>query len=270
MSKKFNKTKSINFEFDSGAPVFRKSRGARVRKIIADVLLGLFVMAVGVGYLGNYIDFLPWSGFTVFFPGWGALFLIVPAVYWLIRRPLSWFWPICLLIGILILLSKQESYTFGKAAAIVLAVEVVLMGLRIILAPIFKRMRRKKWHKAVSHNATLSSVQSGSDPSRDYAVHLGDRTVNIVGEEFTSATLSCHLGNLIFNINSAIITDCAVIDATCRLGNLQIHTPAGARVEVSNTFASGNFENHHISPTAPDAPVIYINVDGSLGNVEIF
>ncbi len=265
----------------------KRSRGARMRAIVANALLGLAVMAVGVGYLGNELSFMPWEGFTLFFPGWASLFLIVPGAYWLIRRPLSWFWPVVLLSGVLILLSNQESYGLAKAATIVLAAAIILLGLRIALSPIFKRMRKKKrketWERltknkghvffgeATDAGTTLGgSFTSGSNPGAEYAVKLGDRTVNIADEEFTSATVSCHMGNMDFNISRAIITDCAVIDASCSLGNLMIRTPAHARVEMSSTFTSGNLDNHHINPAAPDGPVVYINVSGSLGNVEIF
>ena len=268
---------SKNVNINVNHPLFHKSRGARVRKAIANIVLGLAIIAVGIGYIGNYLDFLPWSGFTVFFPGWGALLLIVPAIYWIIRRPLSWFWPVCLLIGVLILLAKQEQYSFGTAAAITLAVGVVLVGIRIILAPVFKHIRRKrrqnkwgrKWEQKIGTGTTFSSIQSGSDPAGDYSVNLGDRIVNIQDEEFTSATISCHLGNLEFNISRAIITDCAVIDATCSMGNLEIYLPSHVRTEVVSTFSLGNFENHHMAPPESDAPVVYINLDGSCGNVEI-
>ncbi len=255
---------------------FRKTRGARVRKIIADIFLGLAVIAVGIGYLGNHLSFLPWEGFTLFFPGWGSLFLIVPALYWLIRRPLSWFWPVCLLIGVLILLANREHYSFGTAAAIVLAAFVILVGLRIIFAPVFKRLRQKKmktqWQKLAgqSDHVVFTSADGGATCDREYSVAFGDRTVNIRDQEFTAATVSCKFGNMVFIINQATITDCAVIDATCSFGNLELHLPAGARTEVASSFHIGNFENHHVNPTTDGAPVIYINLDGSYGNVEIF
>ena len=42
--------------------IFNASRGKRIRKGIANAFLGLLVIAVGVGYLGNYLDFCALHG----------------------------------------------------------------------------------------------------------------------------------------------------------------------------------------------------------------
>ncbi len=254
---------------------FPRTTGTDVRKIIANILLGLSVVFVGVAYLGNQIPACPWSNFTLFFPGWGSLFLIVPAVYGLIRKPLSWWWAVCLLVGVLILLSKQEAYSFATAASIVLAAAVILVGLRILLSPLFKRAKQKRmrrqWQRLMgeSNHVLFGEAVGGENSDGVYTVHLGDRTVTIENREFTSATVSCNLGNMVFNIQNATIPRCAVIDATCRCGNLEILLPAHVRVEIGGSFRLGNLENRHIDATAEDAPIVYINIDGSGGNVAI-
>lgn len=87
---------------------YDKISGGAVRRYLARLFLALCVIGVGVGYIGNQVSFLPWENFTLFFPGWGSLFLIVPAVYFLLRNPWSWFWALCLGGGALILLSKLD------------------------------------------------------------------------------------------------------------------------------------------------------------------
>ncbi len=264
MSKKSKQTN--NFPF---------GKGHRIGKILSNIVLGLAVIAVGIGYLGNELDICPWNSFTLFFPGWGALFLLVPGVYGLIRKPLSWFWPLCILTGVLIILANQEAYGFATAAAIVLAVAIILLGLRIVLSPLFKRARRKErqkqWQKLAgnSDHVIFTEAVGGETADGVYSVHLGDRTVTIENREFTSATVSCDLGNMIFDIRNAIITECAVIDATCHCGNLEIRVPAGVRVEIAGSFRLGNLENRHIDPPTEDAPVVYINIDGSGGNIAV-
>ncbi len=253
--------------------IFQKTRGERIRKIIADAILGLFIIAVGVGYLGNYASFLPWEDFTIFFPGWGSLFLIVPAIYWLIRRPFSWFWPICLLFGVLILLSMQEQYSFGVAAAIVLAAFVILVGLRIIFAPVFKRIRRKKmqekWRQKIGGVAGTTSVSGEAASDGVYHVSFGDRRV-VIDENFTSATLSVTFGEMHFDLKDAIITDCAVIEANCSFGELNIHLPVDVAVEINNpTSAFGDIHNRHPVPADPGAPVVYISANCSFGEIQI-
>ena len=247
------------------------SRGDSVRKYLANLFLGLCIIAVGIGYLGNHIDALPWSGFTLFFPGWGALFLIVPAIYYLIRSPFSWFWPICLLIGVLIIISKLELYPFGTAVAICLAILVILVGIRIILAPIFKRMRRKRIRRKVQQTMAdngifyADSVISSESSDGTYSVSFGEKHVNLDGQDFASATLSVSFGEMRFDLSKAHVTDCAVIDANCSFGELVIILPDDVRAEVTRGGGFSEVAVHHNTPADPNAPVVYINANCSFG-----
>ena len=252
----------------------KPSRGGSIRKYLANLFLGLCIIAVGVGYLGNYIEALPWSGFTLFFPGWGALFLIIPAVYFLIRSPFSWFWPICLLIGVLILISKLDLYPFGTAVAICLAALVILIGLRVILSPLFKRMRRRRLHRKVQETMADSGIIFGDttnvgEDNGSYAVNFGERTVNMNGLDFSSATLSVSFGEMNFDLTGANITDCAVIDANCSFGELCIKLPDYVRAEVTRSGAFSEIICTHSSPKDDTAPVVYINASCSFGEITI-
>ncbi len=243
-----------------------------VGKLIANIVLGLFVIAVGVGYLGNELPFCPWSNFTLFFPGWGSLFLIVPAVYGLIRKPLSWFWAICLLVGVLILLSNQEAYGFATAATVVLAAAIILIGLRIALSPLFRKARRarmkKRWRKMAggTDHVIFTNAEGGATADGVYSVSFGERRVTI-DEEFTSATLSVSFGEMTFDLTQALIADAAVIDATCSFGELHILLPVGVRVELCPSASMGEVENHHATPADPDAPTVYITAECSFGEI---
>ena len=42
------------------------------------ILWGLVFVAIGIGYLGTQLD---WWDFTIFFPGWWTMLLILPALY---------------------------------------------------------------------------------------------------------------------------------------------------------------------------------------------
>ena len=253
--------------------------GHHIRKYLANLFLGLCVIAVGVGYLGNHLDVLPWSGFTLFFPGWGALFLIVPSIYFLIRSPFSWFWPICLFGGVLILISKLEIYSVGTAVAICLAVLVILIGIRIILAPIFRKARRRRMQKKMrenfrdrvqSHGMVFedTATETGSD-NGNYSVNFGERTVRMDGQDFTSATLSVAFGEMKFDLTGARITDCAVIDANCSFGELSIRLPDYARAEVTKSGAFSGISCKHDSPRDENAPVVYINASCSFGEIHV-
>ena len=44
------------------------------------ILWGLVFVAIGIGYLGTQLD---WWDFTIFFPGWWTMLLILPAACWI-------------------------------------------------------------------------------------------------------------------------------------------------------------------------------------------
>lgn len=245
-------------------------RGRSIRQYLSRVFLALCIMGVGIGYLGNYIPFLPWEHFTLFFPGWGSLFLIVPAIYMLIRWPFSWFWPVCLLVGVLILLSKLEVYPFGTCVAIVLAVLVILIGLRILFNPLFRRWRtrriRKHWSNSFEQDG---NTVYGGNGVNDFSVSFGSRNVDLDDENFTSATLGVSFGEMHFDLRRAGIQNCAVIDARCSFGELEIRLPEHVRVEVRSGVSFASVNNKHGEVNDPTAPVVYINADCAFGEISI-
>ncbi len=253
---------------------FRSYRGGSVRKFLANLFLGLCIIAVGLGYLGNFLDSLPWTNFTLFFPGWGTLFLIIPSLYFLIRSPFSWFWPICLLGGVLILISKWEIYPMGKAVGICVAVLVILLGIRIILSPLFKRARHKRIRRKVQAAVSDSGILFG-DASEvggeggTYSVKFGERAISFDGQDFSSATLSVSFGEMKFDLSGATVTDCAVIDADCSFGELTIILPDHVRVDITKSGGFSEIANHHRQPKDENAPVVYVNATCSFGEIAV-
>ena len=243
--------------------LFNPTRGQRIRKTIANCVLGLAIIAVGLGYLGNYLPFIPWTNFTLFFPGWGGLFLIVPAVYFFIRRPSSIFWPICFLIGVLIILAQQEKYSLGSAAAIILAVAIIFVGIRIMLAPLFRKAKLKKRQKS------FVSLKDGYNNSGEYSVRFGERTVDMSGQTFVAATLSTTFGQMNFDLRGALIEDQSVLDIRNSFGETDVFLPDYVKVEFNPMSAFGEVRNAHTNATDPAAPTIYINADNSFGEITI-
>lgn len=253
---------------------YENVRGGSVRRYLSRLFLALCVIGVGVGYIGNQVSFLPWANFTLFFPGWGALFLIVPSVYFLLRYPWSWFWTLCLGGGILIILSKLDVMPMQKALVIFLGVLLILLGLRILLNPLFRRwrmrrMRRRmtKWVSGVS--GSDGNVRFSGEDATNYAVSFGSHTYDMAGKSFTSATLSVTFGEMTFDLREALVQDDSVIDANCSFGQLTVLLPEGVRAEITPACSFGNCENRRRKPSGTDTPTVYINVSCSFGDVEV-
>lgn len=243
-----------------------RSRSYRIRQCIARIFMALCIITVGVGYLGNYISFLPWEHFTLFFHGWGTLFLIIPAIYMLIRRPFSTFWVLCLLLGCLILLATHEAYSFGVCAAIATSILIIVIGLRFLFSPLIRRMRRKRFAKHWTLAGTDSFV---ADNDSNATVSFANRTVDMSGQCFTSATITCSFGELNYNLQGALVQDNSVMDVTCSFGEITIRIPNDVRIEVQAYSSFAEVNNMHATPSDPNAPVMYINVNCSFGDVNI-
>ena len=249
-------------------------RGNRIRRYLADLFLGLCFIAVGVGYLGNYIEALPWSNFTIFFPFWWlAVFFIIPSIYNLIGHRFSWFWMICLLVSGLILLSKLEIYSlsFKTAAVIFLSVLVILVGLRTIFSPLIKRNRRKR---AQRHDRMREGVYFGESTTASasiltYRVCFGERNVRLNQQEFSAATLSVNFGEMSLDLSEAVITDCAVIDVSANFGEVNIRLPENARSEITQSGIASEIIDLRDQPADDGAPIVYVNVECNFGEVVI-
>lgn len=245
-------------------------KSSSVSRCLQGIFLAICVIAVGVGYLGNHVSFLPWTHFTLFFPGWGALFLIVPAIYALLRKPTSLFWYVCLLAGALILASKWVSYPFKNWLGIAVAGLIILIGLRMLLNPLVRRARRRKFKKNMkfvcSENPT---VENGSGDYTDYHVEFGSRHIDMTGVDFTSSSLAVSFGEMNFDLRGALVHDCAVIDAECSFGKLAIHLPDYVRAEVIYESAFAEVANAHKVPDDPSAPVVYIHAACNFGEIKI-
>ena len=215
--------------------------------------------------------FLPWENFTLFFPGWGSLFLIVPAVYFLLRNPWSWFWALCLGGGALILLSKLDVLPMRKALVVVLGVLLILIGLRILLNPLFRRWKMRRMYRRMKKwtHGSFAEVSMSAGDGTDYTVRFGSQTYDMAGKNFTNATLEVAFGEMTFDLREALVQDNSVIDANCSFGQLTILLPAGVRAEIAPVCSFGGCENKRKKPKDAGTPTVYINVSCSFGEVEV-
>lgn len=243
-----------------------------VRRFISRLFLALCVIAVGVGYIGNAVSICPWEDFTLFFPGWGALFLIIPSIYFLLRYRWSWFWVLCLCGGLLILLPRLDVLPRKDLWIILAGALLVLIGLRILFNPIFKkweaRRARKRLESMIRENAAFSDVNTVGTDGADYSVRFSSHTYDMKDQPFTYATLSVQFGELVFDLREADVRDCSVIDASCSFGDLTILLPPDVRAEVKSSCSMGDCKNNRC--TAPEgAPTVYISANCSFGNIKV-
>lgn len=92
---------------------------------IQNIIYGLCFLIVGIGYLGD--AGMLWD-FTIFFPGWWTLALIIPSIVHIVSRGFNFGNIIVLCMGIYFLLDANQLIQFEVSFQFVAAIACILFG----------------------------------------------------------------------------------------------------------------------------------------------
>ena len=132
-----------------------------VRKTLNRIVFGLLFIGAGVGYVCKIAGI--WPDFTIFFPGWWTLFIIVPMVLSIINDGPGIFNISLLLLGVALLLSN-DAYNiieFQQFIWVALAALLIVIGIRIICAPMIRRAKYNRTLRATQPAGTYYSESDG-------------------------------------------------------------------------------------------------------------
>lgn len=105
---------------------------------IRRVLTGLVFIGIGIGYIGTQFK---WWDFTIFFPGWWSLFLILPAVYSMFDYGIR-FSNVCIgCIGFYYLLQANDLITVRLTFPMIMAIGCICIGIKLMF------VRRVTWYE---------------------------------------------------------------------------------------------------------------------------
>ena len=135
------------------------------------IFIGLLFIVVGLLYAGSALDFFD---FSIFFPGWWTLFIIIPCIYALTRKNEDKTGPVIgLVVGLCFLLNAQDFDFHIDFFPMLLAVGCILIGWKLIFPG------KKREHKNIdvkfsygndssaenTYNAAGNSTFGGSSSS---------------------------------------------------------------------------------------------------------
>lgn len=107
--------------------------GLKTRRII----IGIIFLAIGIGYLGEQLN---WWQFTIFFPGWWTLLLIIPALLSILEYGIN-FTALCMIaFGSYFLAERNGWIDYQLTFPIIMAVVCICIGIRLLFT------RRIKWY----------------------------------------------------------------------------------------------------------------------------
>lgn len=230
-----------------------------MRNRLSNIIWGLLFIAIGVGIAGN--ELFDWN-FTIFFPGWWTLFIIIPCFTSMIRSGFRTGSTIGFIIGIALLASYYIKWDVSFWELVV-PVILVAIGLKIIFNGMFNRPR----HINVTVHADEHGNTAGPGKQEYNAIFAGNKVK--VTDRFTGATLNAVFGGVTLDLRDAIIDHDVEIAATAVFGGIDIYIPNGVSVKVNNVPIFGGVSNKAAHTSDPNAPTIYLNSTTMFGGIDI-
>lgn len=229
-----------------------------MRNRISNVVWGLLLILIGIGYAGGNLGF--WD-FNIFFRGWWTLFILVPCVINLIQYGPNGGNIAGICVGVALLLAAQGILAFSMIRKLLVPAILVLIGLSILLSNTKRRITDQQGNQ-------IPFEKTGTGGSDVSGVFDG-RKVQYDGQLFEGATVSAVFGGVNMDLRSAVIERDVRIDATAIFGGVEIYVPANVVVKVMSTPVLGGVSNRAMAPTEVPCHTLYINATCVFGGVDI-
>jgi len=243
------------------------------------LFIGALFIIVGLLYACTALDIF---NFSIFFPGWWTLFIIVPCIYALTRKNEDKTGPIIgLVVGLCFLLNAQDFDFHIEFFPMLLAVACILIGWKMIFP------NKKKEHKQVefTYNSdsgekevVIDGVKFDNTYSKSNGGYvnasaiLGGKDIRVDNECFTGADICVVMGAIDLNLKNAIISEDVYINISAVMGGVDIYVPANVRVVTDgcSTIMGGidvntSYANFH----AADTPRIIITGNCIMGGIDV-
>jgi predicted membrane protein len=225
-----------------------------MRNRISAIVWGVAFICAAVIIGGNALGAWNWS---LFFPGWWTLFIIVPSLVGVIRSGLRSGATILLLVGVFLLLGAQKAISHQLLWSLFLPILLALIGLMILLGAFGRGYRPK--------NET-GGMKDGKTPG--YTAVFSGQDVRIT-DEFFGANLTAVFGGVDLDLREAVIKQDVVINGMVVFGGVDIKIPSNVKVKISTIPVFGGASCKAQQSLAEDAPVIYFNCTVIFGGAEI-
>ncbi len=226
-----------------------------MKKNVSNVVWGLLLIAVGIGYGGGSLGF--WD-FSIFFKGWWTLFIIIPCLVNLIQYGVNGGNVLGLCVGIALFLSAQGFLEFSMVRRLLVPAILILVGISLLLGNTRRQIRDQQGNQ-------IPYEKGGFDVSAVF----GGRKMKYDGQVFEGVTVNAVFGGAELDLRMAVIQQDVRIDATAVFGGVDILVPSNVIVKVMSTPVLGGVTNKASAPTEVPCHTLYINATCVFGGVDI-
>lgn len=195
-----------------------------MKEKIYHVILSIFLFIVGILIIGN--AFSIWN-VNVFFKGWWALFIIIPALEAFLfqnGKSASFY---ALLLGVGIILYNQEIINFDIFWKTLLACFIVLIAVNLFVS-IF---RKDKVVKSRNRSVPL------------YVGIFGEADEKVINDDFEGCTCISLFGSVDLDLSDVKLKKDIYIKTKSIFGGVDIFLPEGVNVITSGISILGGTEN---------------------------
>lgn len=220
------------------------------------ILWGIVLVAIGVIFGLNVLGI---TDINLFFDGWWTLFIIIPCLIGVFTSREKLGNLIGFGIGIVLLLSCQDLFSFRVVWKLLLPAVIVLIGLRLIFREFFSATANKVREKIVEKNGEL----------KEYCATFSGRNVDFNNEVFEGAALTAVFGGIKCDLRGAVITGDTVITLCCVFGGVDILLPDNVNVKISADSIFGGISDKTYHKNIENAPTVYINGNCIFGGADI-
>ncbi|HHW45338.1 MAG TPA: cell wall-active antibiotics response protein [Clostridiales bacterium] len=217
------------------------------KKNALNVLIGLVLIAAGVLFACDAIHLIDLNEIGNVFPGWWALFIIIPSIISFINSGIHFGNALAFTIGVLIIVGEQlelildKNISYGK---LVFPVILVFIGLKLVF-------NTKRFPAVV-----IPKIGETSGIP-NYTAIFGGYERRFEGEKFNGANCTAIFGGVELDLRGAMIENDIVINATAIFGGIDIFLPDNVNVMVTGVPVFGGIENK-VRNNQQGRPTVYI------------
>lgn len=242
--------------------------------------IGLLFIIVGFLYACSALDIID---FSIFFPGWWTLFIIIPCFYGLFKKNEDKTgYVIGLVVGACFLINAQDISLHIDFWPMILALLCVVIGVKMIFPDKFKK---KSPHIDISYDSESGEKNiniNGKEFNNNYSKNtqgfvnasaiFGGKDIRVDNEVFTGADINVIFGGIELNLRNAVITEDVYIEVNSIFGGVDIFTPANVKVitDDCNVILGGvDVNRSYANALDADAPRVIISGNCIFGGIEI-
>lgn len=218
--------------------------------IVWGILLVVLGCILGLNALGL-------AKINIFFEGWWTLFLIIPALWGLVKDNDKTGDIILLLVGIFLLLVTRDVIDFEIFWKLLFPVVLVIIGVSCI----FKGFTGKDIKDKIKEIKVNKEDILHAD-----AIFSGEKRQ--IEESFSGAEINAIFGSLDLSLTKVNLKNDVVISASSIFGGINLYLPENVNVVINSTNIFGGVNNKRLNRPAA-TKTIYISATCLFGGIEI-